>query len=434
MAEKPTQGETARWRALAPLRTPAYRPLIGSVALSLCASGMWAVVLVFQVIEISDSALALSAVAPGLTAGMFVFALAGGVAADRLSKRALLIAVQALNTAVTLVVTLLAFTGHIRLWHLAVASVLLGAAMAFYYPAYTAYLPSILRERDLLAANGLEGALRPALQQAGGPALAGFVVGAFLPATGALIVTALYAVAFALILFLPKEALTAKPTGDDGQKPDSPGKSGFTGVLTELREAVAFTVQTAWLLWTLLFACLTVMVVMGPVGVLLPFLARDAFTNGERAYGLLLTAFGVGAVIGSLAVSSWRLPRRYLTTMLLGWGFGNAPIAVLGYTDSFWLMATALFIAGLTDGAAMVIWGTLLQRRVPPNLLGRVASLDFFVSLAFLPLSIALTGPLSHLIPTPTIFLAAGLLPPLFALTALLAGNLPKNESTHPLT
>ncbi|ROO91247.1 DHA3 family tetracycline resistance protein-like MFS transporter [Actinocorallia herbida] len=414
----------ASWRALAPLRTPAYRPLIGSVALSLGAAGMWAVVLVFQVIAISDSALALSAVAPGLTAGMLVFSLAGGIAADRLSKRAVLVAVQALNTAATAAIAVLSLTGTIRLWHLALASVVLGAATAFYYPAYTAYLPSILREGDLLAANGLEGALRPALQQAGGPALAGILVGTYSPTAGAVIVTALYAAAFVLVLFLPKEP-PAKPGKGDAGKPS---------IFGELREGFAFTLRTPWLLWTLLFACLAVMVVMGPVEVLLPFLARDSFADGERMYGLLLTAFGTGAVLGSLAVSSWRLPRRYLTTMILGWGLGNLPLAVLGYTDSFWLMAAALFVAGLTDGCCMVIWGTLLQRRVPPHMLGRIASLDFFVSLAFLPLSIALAGPLAQIVPVPVIFLFAGLLPPVFAVIAVLAGRLPTDEKAHPLT
>ena len=65
------------------------------------------------------------------------------------------------------------------------------------------------------------------------------------------------------------------------------------------------------------------------------------------------------------------------------------PLVVVGFTSSFPLMAAATFVIGVTDGAGLVIWGTLLQRRVPTEMLGRVSSLDFFVSLAFMPVSFA---------------------------------------------
>ena len=67
-----------------------------------------------------------------------------------------------------------------------------------------------------------------------------------------------------------------------------------------------------------------------------------------------------------------------------------------------------LFIFGATGGMGMVIWGTLLQRRVPPHLLGRVSSLDFFVSLALMPVSMALAGPAAEVVPVGLIFLVAG--------------------------
>ena len=66
---------------------------------------------------------------------------------------------------------------------------------------------------------------------------------------------------------------------------------------------------------------------------------------------------------------------------------------MIGLTRELWVMAVATFVVGFTVAAAMVIWGTLLQRRVPRHLLGRVSSLDFFVSLALMPVSMALAGP-----------------------------------------
>ena len=63
------------------------------------------------------------------------------------------------------------------------------------------------------------------------------------------------------------------------------------------------------------------------------------------------------------------------------------------------MMVLALFVVGVADGAGMVIWGTLFRRRVPAAMLGRVSSLDFFVSLAFMPVSMAVAGPLSKVVP-----------------------------------
>jgi MFS transporter, DHA3 family, tetracycline resistance protein len=96
-------------------------------------------------------------------------------------------------------------------------------------------------------------------------------------------------------------------------------------------------------------------------------------------------------------------------------------------------MAAATFVIGFTDGAGMVIWGTLLQRRVPTAMLGRVSSLDFFVSLAFMPVSFAIVGPLSKVVSMQTIFLVAGVAPVLLAAVAVYAARMRQDELAHPL-
>jgi MFS family permease len=138
-------------------------------------------------------------------------------------------------------------------------------------------------------------------------------------------------------------------------------------------------------------------------------------------------------MVGSVVVSSLPLPRRYLTVMLLCWGAGVLPLAVIGLTDQVWLMTAAAFVVGVTDTAAMVIWGTLLQRRVPARLLGRVSSLDFFVSLAFMPVSMAVAGPVGEAVGIPLVFLVAGTVPVFLAVAALLAWRLQRDEIAHPL-
>ena len=204
-------------------------------------------------------------------------------------------------------------------------------------------------------------------------------------------------------------------------------------LLRDLREGFAFVWRTPWLLWTLLFASVFVLVVLGPIEVLLPFIVGDRFADGEKTYGLVLAFFGLGSALGALTVSSRQLPRRYLTVMMTMWGLGSIPLAVVGVTSSFPVMALATFVIGVTDGAGMVIWGTLLQRRVPPEMLGRVSSLDFFVSLAFMPVSFAIIGPLSKVVSMPTIFLTAGLVPVLLAGIAMAAARMGRDEVAHPL-
>jgi DHA3 family tetracycline resistance protein-like MFS transporter len=196
---------------------------------------------------------------------------------------------------------------------------------------------------------------------------------------------------------------------------------------------VGYVVRTRWLLWTLIFGSGLALIIQGPIEVLLPFLTRDRFVEAEATFGFLLAAYGIGGAVGSLIVSSLNLPRRYLTFMILCWGVGTLPLVVIGVVDNLLLMLAALFLVGALTGAGVVVWGTLLQRLVPLDMIGRVASLDFFVSIAFMPVSIAVAGPLSLLVPIPAIFLIAGVVPPILAVIALLAGRMRQTEEEHPL-
>ncbi|WNG90416.1 tetracycline efflux MFS transporter Tet(V) [Mycobacterium sp. ITM-2016-00317] len=412
----------AGWRVLAPFRSREYRLLIAAVSLSIFAEGMWAVVMALQVIELSGDPVALSLVAGCMGAGLVSFVLVGGLAADRLPQRGIIIAVEIVNTVAVSAVAVLGLVGALRIWHMAVAAAVLGIAAAFFFPAYSALLPRILPADQLLAANGVEGVVRPVFQRAAGPAVAGLVVGATIPSAGAVVVAALFAVGLILLV-----ATRPQLTGAAAQPVSQ------TKLLQDLREGWAFVVRTPWLSWTLLFASMFVLVVLGPIEVLLPFIVADRFTHGAQTYGFILAFFGMGSAAGALAVSSRRLPRRYLTVMMTMWGLGSAPLVIVGVTSSFPLMAAATFVVGLTDGAGMVIWGTLLQRRVPTAMLGRVSSLDFFVSLAFMPVSFAIAGPLSKVVPMEAIFLAAGLLPVLLAAVAVTAARMRRDELAHPL-
>jgi DHA3 family tetracycline resistance protein-like MFS transporter len=411
------------WRVLAPFRVREYRVLIAAVSLSIFAEGMWAVVMALQVIELSNDPTSLSLVATCLGAGLVAFVLVGGIAADRISQRAIIIAVETVNVIAVSAIALLGLIGALQIWHMAVAAAALGIAAAFFFPAYSAILPRILPAEQLLAANGVEGVVRPVFQRAVGPAVAGVVVGATFPSLGAVVVATLFAIGL-LLLVTTKPAMKAYAQQPVRERPR---------VLRDLRDGFAFMLGTPWLLWTLLFASMFVLVVLGPIEVLLPFIAKQRFTDGARMYGFILAFFGAGSALGALTVSSGRLPRRYLTVMLTMWSVGSIPLVVFGFTSSFVLMAAATFVIGFTDGAGMVIWGTLLQRRVPREMLGRVSSLDFFVSLAFMPVSFAIVGPLSKVVSMQAIFLVAAIAPVLLAAVAMRAARMRQDELAHPL-
>ena len=131
-------------RALLPLATRDYRLLFAAVGIEVFGTGMWTIVMVFQVLALNDSPLALSAVATGMSLGLFAFAILGGVVADRFSKRRIIITVQGCTALVMAAVATLSLTGTIELWHVGVASFAMGAGSAFFYPAYSAYLPQVL--------------------------------------------------------------------------------------------------------------------------------------------------------------------------------------------------------------------------------------------------------------------------------------------------
>ncbi|MBA2954950.1 MFS transporter [Nocardioides sp. MAH-18] len=408
-------------RALHPFRHAAYRRLAVALVLATFAGGVWTVGLVWEVIRIGGGPGQLSVVATASAVGVILPALVGGVVADRVPQKLILLGVATLEMLCMGTVALLSVSDLTVLWQLGAVGFLIGAAMAFYYPAYSAWLPALVPEEDLLQVNGFEGMIRPTIGQAVGPAVAGAVVGAASPGA-ALSIAAISSLAGLL-------ALTTVPLTPVRRESDGTPST----VLHDLREGFAYMWRTPWLLATLLFASVMVFVMMGPLEVLVPFLIKDRLGGGPGDHAKVLAAFGVGGAIGSLIMASRRMPRRYLTWMNLMWGLGALPFVVMGFATEIWQVVASAFVLGVLFSAPMVIWGTLLQRRVPPHLLGRVASLDFFVSISLMPVSMALSGPVSEAIGLRTTFLIAGIVPAIAAAVAIVAARLPEDEIAHPL-
>ena len=198
----------------------------------------------------------------------------GGAVADLIPQQRILLTIELTKSLVAGAIAALALTGTLQIWHLAVVGFVLGVADGFFYPAYSALLPAILPADDLLAANGVEGTLRPTIMQAAGPALAGAVIAAASPALAFVVVAAAqFAGALVLTRLRPTPLRRSEPEpGDevalaaDAPAPPS-ARSAVGSLLRDIAEGFRYMVRTPWLLATLVFASLLVLVIMGPIEV-----------------------------------------------------------------------------------------------------------------------------------------------------------------------
>ncbi|PZG28130.1 MFS transporter [Spongiactinospora gelatinilytica] len=421
-------GGTARWLRgpFRPFQHGQYRLLTGSLTASLLGEGLWLMAMVWQVIALGGGAVDLSIVSTGTAVGMVATALLGGVVADRVPQRRILLVTETVLATAAVAIAVLALLGVVQIWHLAAVALIRGLGSGFYYPAYSAMLPSIVPASHLLAANGFEGMLRPVVLQAAGPALASLMVAAHSPAAALTVGAVAQVAAMAFLILLRPVALRRDRSAEADGHP-------VRSMLADMREGFVYMLKTPWLLATLIFSALMVLLVMGPMEVLIPFAVKDGAGGGPKDHAIVMAAFGVSGALASLIMASRKLPRRYLTAMNVMWGLACLPFVLIGVANQIWLIVVAAFVLGALFNAPMVIWGTLLQRRVPPALLGRVSSLDFFVSLVFMPISMALAGPVSEAVGLTPTFVIAGLLPLPIAIVAILLARMPADEIAHPL-
>jgi MFS family permease len=412
-------------RILTPFAIPAYRRMAVALSCGAFAYGVWTVALVWEVIRLGGGPAQLSIVSTAGAVGVLLPALLAGVVADRIPQKLIVMTVATAEVVSYTVVTVLSLADLTKIWHLAVVSLCIGMGMAFYYAAYSAWLPAIVPASDLLAVNGFEGMVRPLVSQAIGPGVAGVVVGVAAPGWACLVAAVVAAVGVIVQIGLPRTAVRRDLASAD-QHP-------VRGALSDMREGFVYMLRTPWLLATLLFASLMVLATMGPFEVLVPFVVKDRLGGDAGDHAMVLAAFGIGGAVGSLVQASLPMPRRYLTYMNLMFGAGCVPMVLMGMAPAIWVLVVCSFLLGVLFSAPMVIWGTLLQRRVPPHLLGRVASLDFFVSVSLMPVSMALAGPVSDVIGVENTFLVAGVAPVVFAVVAIVWARLPQDEIAHPL-
>jgi MFS family permease len=385
--------------ALAPLRNREFRLLWTGMSTSLIGNGMLLVALAWQVYDLSGLPAAMSAVGVALSLPQVVTLLVGGVVSDRFDPRRVMMASDIARGVVMAILAALSISGNLHLWHIMVLTAVYGAAAGFFGPAFDTLVPRLVAEPDLVAANALDQFIRPAGMQIFGPMLGGVVIGLAGAGWAFAADAATFVVSVSCLLAMRPSALA-----------DLVEEEAAGSMWQELREGVTYVRQHVWLWGTFLSATFTYLLFVGPTEVLLPYVVKTELGGSAAALGLVLTSGGLGAIVAAVSVGWVGLPRRFMTFMYVTWAFATLAVAGYGLASATWQLAVACVLVNGLEAAGTIAWATAKQRLVPGRLLGRVSSVDWFVSTALLPLSYACVAPVASLIGVRTTLVGAGVL------------------------
>lgn len=381
---------------LRPLREREFALFWVGWTVSLIGDGFFLVAIAWQVFDLWNSPTALAVVGVAETIPIVAFVLVGGVVTDRVERRRVLIASSALRGACVTLLGLLAVTERIELWHIFVIAFFFGAGQAFQGPAAGAIVPDLVPKHLLVEANSLSQFVRQLAFAFLGPALGGLVVHQLGAGTAFLADAATFGFAIAILSLLRPQAAKAQSAEP-------------TSMRRDIVEGLRFVRQNVWLWGTLGWALAAVFLVYGPFEVLLPYLVRNELGGDAGDLGLVFAAGGLGAILVSFSVGQLGLPRRHITFMYALWMIACLQIAAYALAGVPWHAMAISFAGEGCWAAGLIVWVTLMQRVVPAELLGRVKSVDWLLSMGLVPLSFAVTGPLAGWLGVKPVLLIAGI-------------------------
>jgi MFS family permease len=382
-------------RILRPLGIRDFAFLWTGMTVSLLGDGIYFVTIAWQVYELSNAPTALSIVGLAWTLPLVLFVLLGGVISDRFDRRRVMIIADILRGLAIAAIGVLAVAGEVELWHLVVLVAFYGAGEALFMPSFTAIVPDIVPRDLLVEANALDIFVRTMTARMAGPAIGGVAIGAFGTGGAFLLDAASFGVSALALLAMSSRPLAAR-------EPSS--------VLSDVAEGLRFVRSQTWLWGTLVAASITLLCFYGPWEVLVPYVVKNELGGSARDLGFVFGAGGLGAVLSSLVMSQRSLPRKHITFMYGAWTVSGFAIIGYGVATEIWQAMLAALFAGGLGNAGMIVWMTLMQTRVPSTLLGRVSSLDWFVSIGLIPVSFALTGPIAGAVGARETLIGAGVL------------------------
>ncbi len=371
------------WRGLA-RRFPAlgYRDFRLLLADRVLAPGAFAFSMVgvsFAVLNATGGSTAdLSYVLAAQILPSLVFAMVGGVFADRFAPQRVIVAANLMIAVGEGGFGLLVLLGHPRLWQMIALETMTGAGMAIFYPASQALLPRLVPDTVLQEASAMSRLAMNAAQMAG----AG-IAGLFVAATGP--GWALLTCGIGMLGTVPLLLAIRAPGAARGEQ--SPN------VLRELRDGWSAFASRRWLWATTIQYGVVLAAWYGAFDVLGPVVAKEHL-GGPAAWGLITAADAVGLIIGGVIAMRLTVQRPILCVVLVGATCALTPLALA----SLWplpLICVAAVGLGIALEFMMVQWTVTMARNVPPELLARVSAYDIIGAVGAMPLGALVVGPIA---------------------------------------
>lgn len=382
-----------------------FRLLFAGSSISAIGDQFTLVALPWLVLELTGDPAQLGIVLAVMAVPRAAFMLVGGAVVDRLSPRRVLLSARIANAVLTGLLAALVLRGAINMPALYVLAIGVGLSTAFAYPAGGSLLPQLVPPRQLQAANSSLVGMRQ-LSLLVGPALAGLLIRAGSGAAGGARGTGLAFAVDALSFLFSVASLFMIRIASDRQR-----QTPAAGVLANIREGLHAHWRDPQLRAFISYMALVSVLVGGPLQVCLPLLARTRLSEGAAGYGILMTSYGAGMLLGSLtSVPITRLARGQLGLMVLGVDALNGlAFAALGAIHSLPVAGGLLLLVGTFAGTVQIAVMTWLQHRVPQAMLGRTMSLVMFTFMGLAPLAAAVAGGLLKVIPLAHLLAIAGL-------------------------
>ena len=343
----------------AALAIPNYRRYVAGQSVSLVGTWMQMAAQSWLVLSITHSATTLGLVVAVQTLPVLVLGPYGGVVADRIDKRRLMVALQAAMGVQALALAILTATGAVRVWEIAVLALALGLNNAFENPARQSFMLELVGTASLRNAVSLNSVMVN-VARVFGPAAAGILIAT----TGEAVCFGANAASFVAVIasLVTMDASAIHPSPPSGHKPG------------QLREGLRYVRSTPEL-----GVPLVMMALVGCLAyefqVTLPVMARQALHVGPTGYGLMTSAMGIGAVLGGLFVAAkGKTGLRPLVAASAAFG---VLLLAAGFAPNLGLELLALALAGGASISFMATGNSTLQLRADPSMRGRVMALWF---------------------------------------------------------
>jgi MFS family permease len=358
---------------LGALQEREFRLFFTGQLVSLLGDAVTPFALVWAVLDLTGSARDLGFVLAAKTVPLVIFLLVGGVFADRLPRRGVMLTADVARMAIQAATAALLLSHTARIWELFVLQALAGTGTAFFNPASTGLTPMTVSAGRLQEANALRG-MSMASTQFAGPALAGILIVTVGPGYALAIDAASFGVSAFYLARLHLPPHVSLP-------PQSFGRDLVDG----FREFVART----WVWLTVVSVSLQNM--MGSVWLVLAAVWIKEGHGGADAWTVILVVSAIGALVAGATALRFK-PRRPLLLGTIMVVPNAAPIIVLALNLPWPTLAVTVLVTGFGNMLFNTLWETTLQQHIPPASLSRVSAYDWFGSLFCDPIGLALAG------------------------------------------